>query len=113
MRAVGVVLVAVAAARLGLGCSEDKCQTPKIIENAWNQRTFANETGPAIQCNVTVICAKQGQGDKRLSPPAGEDPVILDHGSEKWNISQCEGKAKPKPWATGCKVEVSPKPICL
>jgi len=91
---------------MGVGCGS-KCRNPKM------HRDDDGIEGPAIQCNVAIICPNQAGRDDSVEYLRGlVDPVIRDHGSS--NPGHCKRKARFRDLVPKyCEVDAAPAPICL
>ncbi|MDC0741266.1 hypothetical protein [Polyangium mundeleinium] len=93
---------------VAVGC-ESKCRNPKI------HRELGGLEGPAIQCNVVIMCPNQaGRPDSVERLEGLVDPVIRDHGSG--NRDLCKGaamKIRPYEKQIKCEFDAAPALICL
>jgi hypothetical protein len=112
-KALLIAAICASSVAVAPGCSEDKCKTPKITE--WQDRRGNWQEGPAIQCNIVVVCKRNGgRPDSRERVKSLVDPVIVDRGSRSGNESACIDSAKfHELIGFECNAETSPEPICL
>lgn len=114
MKMMIIRLLLVSAVLLPLGCFEDKCKNPKQTEET-ERKTGLLIKGPAIQCNVVLLCqGMAGRPDSRNPLASLVDPVIVDRHSRSDNRDSCRQTAIDRELVPPhCKVDASPELICL
>jgi hypothetical protein len=111
MRALVVGLLFVWFVVLGPACWEPECKNPK--RGTPNGQAGARE-GVLVQCNVVLICAVPGGGDRRDALTGANDAQIIDRRSATGNEDACIERAKERGISGMCsKIEVNPQILCL